>query len=262
MALDSVVHLWDVASLERLRTLEGWPGPIRSLVFSPDGEYLIAGGPAFDYPKNKIARVWRLDHGEVVAALRGHKWGIYSIAFSDDGRYVATAAGDGTIRVWRTSTWKCVKRFRRPKVTITGVRFSSSESGHLVAGYEDQVVIWDWRRGREVEVIKGEGDLVALAKGADSYPWRLLGIGPGDARVELEPGGKYVLWYPADCSIAKTAHTGVKFGAIEGNSLKLFEVCSSARQAVTLLAGIFGGARSSPRPQGRERSGEDAGFEG
>ncbi|MAG56860.1 MAG: hypothetical protein CMJ83_11255 [Planctomycetes bacterium] len=55
--------------------------------------------------ENRIARVWRLDDGRLVATLRGHSSAIVSAVIDPDGRRVATVSTDGTCRTWRVRAW-------------------------------------------------------------------------------------------------------------------------------------------------------------
>jgi WD40 repeat protein len=48
-----------------------------------------------------------LDHGQVLGILTGHTDVIHALAFAADGRTLASASGDGTIRVCQIRSAVC-----------------------------------------------------------------------------------------------------------------------------------------------------------
>jgi WD40 repeat protein len=101
---DRTVRLWDVASGESLRTLDGVGVPrttgspsshaaeVYSVAFSPDGRRLASAD------KQAVWRVWDAETGEELCALDKQP-GMYRLAFSADGQRIVRTGKDA--EVWR-----------------------------------------------------------------------------------------------------------------------------------------------------------------
>jgi len=91
---DKTIRLWDVASGQLLRVLEGLTATVYSVAFSPDGRLLASGSG------DSTIRLWDTTSGALRQTLRGHIATVNSVVFSPDGRTLASASGDNTIRLW------------------------------------------------------------------------------------------------------------------------------------------------------------------
>ncbi|MDE3000875.1 MAG: hypothetical protein OXU79_17505 [Gemmatimonadota bacterium] len=92
--IDSVILLYDVATGERIATMEKSDGgQLFSGAFSPDGRILAAGsqGPVV---------LWNMETLEEIATLYGHTLGVGSVSYSPDGRMLGSASHDGTMLLW------------------------------------------------------------------------------------------------------------------------------------------------------------------
>lgn len=144
---DGLVLLWELSRLDepdyRPDIIDatvsgaGHDAAIRSLAFSPNGQFLASGSEdnttiIRDLGGTEIGRL-NLQGGEV-----------YALAFSPDGGLLATAGGDDKIILWSTDGWTPLGS---PMIghtdTIRGLAFSPD--GKLLAtGSEDEtILIWD-----------------------------------------------------------------------------------------------------------------------
>lgn len=116
-------------------------GRVRGLMFSPDGSQLAASG-------GTVVMVWDMLSAErknsrrkpgKLREFRGHTNQVQCIDFSPDGKTIASAAHDGTVRVWDAVSGEEIRAFA-PKVgQLHHIAFApdgltlafTSERGHV-----------------------------------------------------------------------------------------------------------------------------------
>ena len=104
------INIYD-SQYNLLRTLPGHSGNTSSLLFTPDGQYLISGGA------DGSIRVWNYIDGTFIQYLQHGTYlnggSSIQLSISPDGQYLAST-GDGynlTIKIWKTSDWSVVHTF-------------------------------------------------------------------------------------------------------------------------------------------------------
>lgn len=102
------VDIWELATGQRLFTLDHIVGNVWALAFLPDNKYLLTasdvdeieaagGGTLVNEPK---IRLWEIATGQEVAQFVGHSGSVHSISISPNGRHFVSGGSDQTIRVW------------------------------------------------------------------------------------------------------------------------------------------------------------------
>lgn len=105
------------------------------------------------------------DVNQPTHSLRGHRDRITSVAYAPDGRWFATAAWDGTIRIWDARTGEQVRRLDVPATKeynpakLSQIMFSP-DNRFLVAAQQSMpnepgVIVWDRRSGERVRDFPG-----------------------------------------------------------------------------------------------------------
>ncbi len=97
------IHLWDVATHERIKTLKGQKHAVCELAFSPNGTILASGDTG-----GKI-HLWDITTGRNLTIYEGRKINIMALAFSPDGETIASISDYhyrqyGTILLWNVPT--------------------------------------------------------------------------------------------------------------------------------------------------------------
>ncbi len=131
-----------VATGEPVRLFWGEGESFTSVVYSPDGKLLAAGGD------NGRVRVWTAG-GRLVRVLDGHKGLIWSIAFAADGRTLATAGEDGTARLWEVASGKERARFTGHRGRVFAVALAPDGNTLATGGADGRVLLWrlaEWGR--------------------------------------------------------------------------------------------------------------------
>ena len=85
--------MWDAATGESVATIEGHPGWVCSVAFSPAGSASHLGVTIRPCGCG-TATV------ESVGTLEGHSGEVMSVAFSPNGSRIASGSHDKTVRVW------------------------------------------------------------------------------------------------------------------------------------------------------------------
>ncbi|WP_405811926.1 WD40 repeat domain-containing protein [Streptomyces sp. NBC_01520] len=86
-----------MATGRRLDVLKGHEGRVRTVAWSPDGQYLATGSD------DRTVRVWSASTIEEIAVVGVHQDKVASVAWSQDSTRLLTASFDGTARIWPAS---------------------------------------------------------------------------------------------------------------------------------------------------------------
>ncbi len=142
---------------------------VTSVVFSPDGRYVLTGSD------DSTARLWDVATGKEIRVFAGHTDGLdrSDAVISPDGRYVLTGSIDKTARLWDIATGETLQTFIGHTAWIAGVAFSPDNHFALTGSADNTAKLWDIQTGKEIRQFTGHTGVV----------WS----------VAFSPDGKYVL---------------------------------------------------------------------
>lgn len=129
-------------------------------------------------------------------SLRGHADAVLSLAFSPDSKRIASAAADGTIRLWDSANGKSLKILRRHQGAVSAVTYSPDGRWLASAGHDGMVRLWEEKSGAIRTEWRGPGNaILALAFSPDG---RWLAAAGRDRVIQLwsVTDGKLAHTYP------------------------------------------------------------------
>jgi WD40 repeat protein/serine/threonine protein kinase len=135
---DQQVKLWSVGDWNCVRTLIGTAGieaeRFKSVVFSPDGKWVLAGG------ETGAISVWETTGDRrPVRQLTGHTNAVPCLVFSPDGRTLASASWDNTVKLWDPISSRETRTLHDHTDWISCLAFSF-EGSKLATGSFDKTV--------------------------------------------------------------------------------------------------------------------------
>jgi len=138
------VRLWDAGSGAPGLILRGHSDPVRSVVFSHDGQQIASGSD------DKTVRLWDARSGALVLILEGHEDDVSSVAFSPNGQRIASGSSDKTVRLWDVETGQCLVVVEGFHGAVYSISWEGISSGsYFVTGGEDRSI-------QKWQVVEGE----------------------------------------------------------------------------------------------------------
>jgi WD40 repeat protein/serine/threonine protein kinase len=170
---DPNVRIWDTATWKVVHTFPHPGNWILSIAFSsPDGKLLAVSGPDSN---GRIISIWDTTTRQEIHRLRGHSWNINSVAFDRTGQLLASAGGDGTVRIWDARAGQELVTLQpRHEGSVTSVAFSPNGK-YLASGSLDRTVkVWStatWKLARAIPDAQGGITSVAFAPDSRRLAW-------------------------------------------------------------------------------------------
>jgi WD40 repeat protein len=175
---DAAVKITEVATGKTYRMLEGHPGIINTLAFSPDGSSLASGG------SDRVIRFWDPRSGSISASFYGHQRSINALAFNPQGNLLVSNGQDREMKVWDVNSGALLRTIDVSSVAINpdGKTIAAAESG-------GEISLWEIQSGKLlIRLAPGYSDDDVVAFSPDGKTFAAGGLNQNIMLWEMKSG--------------------------------------------------------------------------
>jgi WD40 repeat protein len=226
---DTTVQVWNVATGQQERALDGLEHPPRALAVSSRDQIAGAG------EETRIV-IWDGASGQMKQVLRGHKDFVNGLDFSPDGAKLASGGEDRSLIVWDLGSGQPLLALPC-QAEINAVKFSPDGKQVAAATAAGTVLVWDAAQGGSPLVLQGHGGPVRGL--AFSHDGQQLATAGADAKT--------LVWEPHSGKLLKAMTGSRPVNALSfGQGGQLFEVGEDAQDLEEWNADTGGKLHSVP----------------
>jgi WD40 repeat protein len=164
VGLSREIQIWDMNTLQQIRTIKSPGKLISKFVISQDGTKIAIAA------KDLMIRIFDVDGGEEQAALKGHKDFIQGLSISPDNKLLASGSADATLRIWDIKKAGEISRItskNRWDLAVPLVQFIS-DSRIVILWESKRLFVWDIESSAEVTCLDPDDSEIATFGVSDS----------------------------------------------------------------------------------------------
>lgn len=133
---DRTVKLWNLSTLDLIRTYRGARDFISSIAISPDGKLIAAAS------LDGSIRVWSTSSRSQRRRFLGHQGAVNQVAFAPDSSHLVSAGSDGTVRLWDMKRRRAIRAYTGHQGEVKSAQFSPDGTQIATAGADGTIRIW------------------------------------------------------------------------------------------------------------------------
>ena len=143
---DRSVKIWELESGKRLYTLTDATDAISTVAFHTKDRRVTASGA------DRMIRTWELtpQGGRQVGLIPAHEVGVLHVAYAPDGRTLASAAMDGTVKLWDMARGAELRLLESGDEWVQAVAWSQDGRRLAVGRHDGSVAVYDAATGKRI----------------------------------------------------------------------------------------------------------------
>ncbi|KAI8813751.1 WD40-repeat-containing domain protein [Cladochytrium replicatum] len=165
-------------AMKQIHVVHGHALAISSVKFHPKNMILAT------VSDEKCWKMWAFPSGELTMSARGTKTGLRTIFIRQSsakgcngrGAHLATASGDGTVKIWDFGRGKCRQTFRGHAFSVYSVEFQPFSNVVVTCSGDKTISLWDTRTGKRSVHRAEVQPLIRIFLGDKSSVWDSGGV--------------------------------------------------------------------------------------
>ncbi len=134
---------------EKLMTNSGHTDMIKSVCFTPSGNYILSGS------NDNTMKLWDVNTGKLIRDFIGHTASINSVSVSSNGLYVISSSSDNTIKIWNILNGQQINELTGHKASINSICYSPDGKNILSGSSDKSIKLWNAESGKVIKTFYG-----------------------------------------------------------------------------------------------------------